>query len=252
MCVCIYIPGNGSVSEERLREAHTANPDGCGLMYAAHNKLNIIKGKMGFDSFMEFYRGAASPCVVHFRTASSGQISDEACHPLQVSDTLAFVQNGNFFEFSDSVREWNDGLTDAQRFNEYFLKRLPPGFFNVDGLKKIEDYCKPRMVKMVFLDSYGQGAIINDEAGEWKDGCWFSNGGIDNYTGYGYSGAYDYRNGDVRSPGGLESVQMFDAEDRVEFSQCVGCHGWYLREYMEKSCCRACREHNALMGLVLR
>ena len=72
--------------------------------------------------------------------------------------------------------------------------------------------------------------------GEWVDGIYYSNGGIKNYTGYGYSGAYYYRPNDVRHPGGLISVRMFDEKDREKWAKCPSCQGWFRKEKMDGVC----------------
>lgn len=252
MCVCVYRSSNGKVSIDRLHEAYSANPDGCGLMWAHDDELFVVKGHYSFDDFLHFYRDVKEPCVLHFRTASSGKISDDASHPLFVNENLAFVENGNLPEYSNGFREWEDDLTDVQRFNNLFLKLLPKNFlYRSDTMQAIESYCKNRMVKMIFMDNLGKVKIVNEEAGEWRDGCWFSNGGIENYVGYGYSGAYEYKAGETRHFGGLESVQMFDAKDRKKYKQCQTCRGWFPKDkILAKHSCVGCTEWLMLMELV--
>lgn len=244
MCIIIYRPEGGAVSEERLREAYKANPDGCGVLWAKNGRLVCHKGNYSFEDFMVFYRRAVSPLVVHFRTASSGGITDFAAHPLFVNDNLAFVQNGNFPEYADGA----SGFTDVQRFNELFLKNLQSDFlFGHALMEALEAYCVNRMVKMVFMDNLGKVKIINEAAGEWVDGCWFSNGGIENYVGYGYSGAYPYREGERRHFGGLSSVQTFDEKERKKWKQCTTCLGWFPKEKVSYWHCVGCREWKKLL-----
>jgi hypothetical protein len=244
MCIIIYQSETGKVSEERLHESYTANPDGNGVLWANNGRLICHKGNYSFEDFLVFYRRAVPPLVIHFRTASSGAISNDAAHPLFVNDNLAFAQNGNFPEYADG----ESGLTDVQRFNELFLKNIPFDFLGQsDIMEALESYCVNRMVKMVFMNNFGKVKIINEAAGEWKDGCWFSNGGIEGYIGYGYSGAYPLHDGEVRHFGGLQSIQMFDEKERKKWSQCQTCLGWFSNKEIQKSACAGCREWKKLV-----
>ena len=220
------------ISKDRLREAYNANPDGCGFMWKSDLNVEHFKGCWDFDqahSIYEMLEDFGVSFVVHFRTASSGSISEENCHPFYVNDKLAFVENGNLYEYSDYFGDKHkDNKTDIQRFNDDVLKKLPDGFIHVPNIRKaLEYYCKRKQVKMIFMNSNGTVDIVNEVAGEWVDGCWYSNGGIKNYIGYGYSGAYYYNKGDVRHKGGLFSVQMLPEERRKDWSRCPECLGYF-------------------------
>src|SRR5512139_1783993 len=102
MCLIVYLPAGAKAPNERLWEAHKANPDGWGYMWARGGRLSILKS----EDFSAFNPEVLSlfwncPRVVHFRTASIGRITYEACHPLSVNEELAFCHNGNLFHFSD-------------------------------------------------------------------------------------------------------------------------------------------------------
>ena len=103
------------------------------------------------------------------------------------------------------------------------------------------------MVKMVFMDNLGKVRIINESAGEWVDGCWFSNGGIPGYIGYGFSGAYPLKENEIRHFGGLQSVMTFDEKERKLWSQCKTCLGWFPNKEIQKSACVGCREWKKLV-----
>ena len=250
MCIIILKPSTGTVSEDRLHDAYTANPDGNGVLWANNGRLICHKGNYSFEDFLVFYRRAVAPVIIHFRTASSGPISNDAAHPLFVNDELAFAQNGNYAEYSDG----ESGLTDVQRFNELFLKNIRSDFLEcADITQAIETYCVNRMVKMVFMDNLGKVRIINEAAGEWVDGCWFSNGGISGYVGYGYSGSYPLKEGEIRHFGGLESVMTFDEKERKLWSQCKTCLGWFPNKEIKMNtvlgfqACASCREWKKLV-----
>ncbi len=255
MCIAIYQPKGTIVSNKRLAISRIANPDGWGLMCYLDNKLHTSKGidkdKYIYDDFYtnDFFD---FDVVIHFRTASSGQISIDGCHPFFVNDNLAFVEQGNLYEFSDSFPGRKpDGLTDIQRFNNEVLKKLPDNFLNHFRIRKaLENYCINNFVKMIFMDNLGKVTIINEQSGIWVDGVWFSNYGIDNYVGYGYSGATYYQDGDIRHKGGLITVQMFEKWRREKWSQCDKCLGYYIKADLVDGVCQGCLYLNKLMEYV--
>lgn len=242
MCICILKTKKGYISEERLKQAYNANPDGFGILYACHfskdmkNFYPILKFLKGL-SYKEFYdhyhewliHWFDDNTIFHFRTASSCGIGVEYCHPHFVNDNLAFVHNGNLFEFSSYFKgRKKDNLTDTMRFNNEILKKLPENFLeNQEIFDLLNEYCINNMSKMIFMNNEGKTWILNEEAGEWKDGCWYSNKGMNNYQGYGYSGAYYYNSGDIRHKGGLPTIQFLTKEQRKHWYQCTVCGGWY-------------------------
>lgn len=254
------MPAGESVSESRLKNAYNANPDGCGIMWAnaSQGKLYALKGYWDWYFFWSTYllvRAAATKdirsfIVIHFRTASASGIGYQQSHPHFVNDNLAFVHNGNFFELSSyygSGRPASDTRTDTQRFNEEILQKLPKDFIKrPDIMAALQAYCRLSMSKLIFMDSYGVTTIINEEAGEWRDGCWFSNKGIENYSGYGYSGAYVYNVDDIRHKGGLPTVQMFGFKNRKHWWQCPECLGWFPADQQENRLCNSCEVFNQL------
>ena len=232
-----------------MREAYEANPDGCGVLYEG---VKHFKGCWGFESLWSTVRMVeyfGFEFIIHLRTASSGSISKENCHPFYVNKDLAFVENGNFYEYSDYFGDgYGDDKTDVRRFNDSVLKKLPENFLYIPEIRSaLECYCKSNLVKMIFMDKNGV-EIINEDAGEWTDGCWYSNGGIKNYIGYGYSGAYYYKNGDTRHRGGLFSVQMLPEEKRKHWSRCDKCLGYYRN--IDKTCygCLGCEKLLSFTG----
>jgi len=243
MCLCAYKPKSKTILISRLKSAHDANPDGWGLIWP----WGSMRSCDGFNAFLEaYYEHAEDDLVIHFRTASSGAIGVENCHPFFVNVDLAFVENGNLYEYADFFKFGRfDGKTDIRRFNDEVLKLLPKWFiYDPEIRKALEAYCKSNMTKMIFMDAAGGVSIVNEESGEWVDGVWYSNGGIDNYTGYGYSGAYYYSPWDVRHKGGLISVQQFAESERTKWSKCPSCLGWY---YEINGFCEGCKIWHELL-----
>ncbi len=255
MCLAVVKKDSAVFEYSVLEDAYRANPDSCGLMYVENGSIQIIKGAFSWKSFSQFISIAEkskSPVVLHFRTASSSASYFETSHPFVVNRNLTFVHNGNFFEFQNYFSGgYSEILSDTARFNEYVLKKLPANFLeNEEIVHCLETYCKENMSKLVFMDAKGEIVILNESAGYWGDGLWYSNGGIHNYTGYGFSGAYYYNEGDVRHKGGLISVQMLPPSRRMDWDQCSICLGYFRREKLVKGKCGGCATYKELMNFV--
>ena len=258
MCVCILKPNNKHIPEEKLKQCYNNNPDGVGILYKDESSDNLIhhKGQFTFREFLWHYNRKAaknSPnMILHFRTASASGLGPEYCHPFYVHSDLAFVHNGNFFEFGSYYNgRKNDGLIDTMRFCDEVLKRLPKDFlYKPRILKALQNYCKFHLSKMIFMNSKGICYIVNMKSGVWEDGCWFSNGGMDNYSGYGFSGAYEYKKGDIRHKGGLPIVQNLPEKKRDKWVKCDSCQGFYYKKYMIKGNCNGCNYLDNLMQFV--
>lgn len=257
MCIAIYKPSGVSISEERLEMAFKANPDGWGLTFSRKDKIWYNKKCTDFDDFYEYAHHIKEAWnirdfLIHFRTASSGKISVDNCHPLFVNENLAFVQNGNLYQYSHYFpgREKTD-KTDVQLFNEELLQKLPSNFLRIPEIREaLERYNRTNMSKMIFMDNTGRIDIINEQAGEWQNGTYYSNGGIENYIGYGYSGACYYRVNDVRHKGGLISAQTFSPEVRKNWKPCPSCKGWFPKEKLMFDECNDCRMWKGVLKYV--
>ena len=260
MCLIIWKQINHYISDQRLAEAHAANPDGCGIMWAADNQIHWLKGIWDFELFISLFNKCYQEYgdrnyIIHFRTASASDIGKDFCHPFEVNKNLAFMQNGNLFEFSDYFPgRKQDGKSDVQRFNEEILKRLPADFLMRNKSRQaLERYNAECFSKFIFLDNHDNITIINESAGEWINGIWYSNGGIDNYIGYGYSGAYYYHPGcrmgflqyEIRHKGGLMNVEML-GDNKKKWVQCESCQGWFRRENLIQNNCSGCRTYKEL------
>ena len=102
MCLIIYKPKDKSISKDRLEKAYRTNPDGWGLMFIS-NRFGCARDITGFKHFNSIYHPLKkySDILIHFRTASSGQISIDNCHPIFVNENLAFMENGNIWQYSN-------------------------------------------------------------------------------------------------------------------------------------------------------
>lgn len=244
MCIAVYIKKDSDISHAELSNMHKSNPDGCGFIWINDDTggLSSSKGLFTVDNLIRkynFIKGLHpnSDLIIHFRTASSSYIGLNSCHPFYVNEKLAFAHNGNFFEFSKYFgKGYKDDLSDTQRFNKDILQKLPSDFLSNPGIVNLLiQYCVENQSKIIFMDNTGKVTILNKQAGIEKNGIWYSNGGIENYTGYGFSGAYYYNSGEIRHKGGLITNQHFDIESRKTWEQCKTCFGYY-KDLTDENC----------------
>jgi len=248
MCIAIYKPAESGINPKDLKNFHKSNPDGCGFMFAEHGLLHVKKGYMDYKEFHRKYditvkHYPLSNVVLHFRTASTSDKNDDTCHPFFVNKHLAFVHNGNFFEFSPYFKNnVDDGRSDTQKFNDEILNKLPKDFLEIPAIIDcLERYCKDNMSKLIFMDRYGHVTLINEEAGEWtNDTNFHSNGGLDDYSGYGFSGVYYYNDIDVRHKGGLQNVRCFDKKTSQTYAPCGVCDGYFKKPILDNGVCPSC------------
>jgi len=183
MCIAILNKSN-QLSRKTLKNCWDSNDDGAGIMYVKDKKLELFRQpNLSPDDFNSLYlayctaykqRDKDTPVVLHFRIATHG-LTPEFLHPFAVSDTLGFVHNGilsglGTHEYSDTAE-----LRDL-------LRELPKSM-----TKSVAGLLNPRLMftmlqqfigvgnKLIFLDNIGDFEIVNEKAGSWDGGNWFSN-----------------------------------------------------------------------------
>jgi hypothetical protein len=78
----------------------------------------------------------------------------------------------------------NSTINDTQIYNNTILRNLPKNWQRNNAIMQLVEQSIGSRNKFVLLDEIGMFYIINEDAGNWDSGCWYSN------TSYQYS----YRN----------------------------------------------------------
>lgn len=174
MCIAILNPNSVTLKKKVLKNCWDNNRDGAGLLYLANGVLTTHKEMKNFDSFYDHYakvrkEHSKSQIVIHFRISTHGKVNETNCHPFIVDDKWGFVHNGIIY----AAPKHND-FSDTYMFNEHILKKLPEDWmFNEAIYDLVQDYIGSS--KLLFLNTDNDAYIINEEAGVWDLGCWFSN-----------------------------------------------------------------------------
>lgn len=174
MCIAIWKPQKKKLLQEHLRNSWDNNPHGAGFMYPENGKIAVVKELADFDVFYKKYKYIEDdnlPVVLHFRLATHGKKDMDNCHPFLLSDGCGFVHNGiiNGVGISSDKSDtylFRDKLIQAgiEDIPNKVMSTIIKGFIGSNN-------------KLIFLNKDGKVNIINDKAGEWSGGVWYSNTG---------------------------------------------------------------------------
>ena len=183
MCViCISPKGVRQPYEDEFFDMWTTNPHGAGYMVARNGVVEIHKGFMTYDDFMdqiEFERFTSDDVVVyHFRIATQGAICPQMCHPfpfttsteglraLDVECRVGIAHNGVIRLTSTGNAELSD---TALYIRDYLPKRVRKGMNN----RVLTTIYNDINSRMVFLFADGNFKTV----GSWEnlDGLEYSN-----------------------------------------------------------------------------
>lgn len=191
-CVIIYKPKGITADKELLELRFKSNNDSWGF---ALNGEAWIRDTSFRDFWSQFLSSGANfdEVLIQFRTATSGKEKDCGKQPILIKNKCFFFLNGNLKDY------FGKDEPDTVLYAREYLDKLPVNFLeNKEIMKKITEDAKINGAKMAFMDSNGKVYLINDEAGIWEKGMWFSNPRLGSYAGFGFSGIYPYKNGEKR------------------------------------------------------
>lgn len=190
MCIAIVKTKDGIITDDILKTSFENNPDGGGFVWTEGGTLYIIKGIFDIDTFIKTYHEiegkADGNILIHCRISTSGLVDEDNSHPHIVNDSTVLIHNGilNIPVPKESKK------SDTVLFIEKYLKDLPSDFvYNSSIMQLIEDRIGSNN-KFCFLNTNGDYFILNESAGYWVQGVWYSNTSYKPYTFKGYSNKY--------------------------------------------------------------
>lgn len=192
MCIAIVKKKNGVITDEALRNSFQNNPDGAGIAYVKDNVIYMIKGIFDEDEFVDKVRQAEQiaqgSMLIHCRIGTSGLKDHTNCHPHKVNNANVLIHNGIL-----SIDVPKDSkVSDTVLFIEKFMKDLPYEMvYNKSILNMLEELIG-KSNKFCILNTNGDVAIVNEQAGHWENDVWYSNSTY-SYSSYSfgkYSGSF--------------------------------------------------------------
>jgi glutamine phosphoribosylpyrophosphate amidotransferase len=187
MCIAIVQTAGKSVTDAQLWRGWTINGDGAGFAYVdpRQKKVVIKKGFLKFNEFQKAYReavtnfGETSPFLVHMRIGTSGQNSEANTHPFEIKPQVgpagAMIHNGILFTPSGAWRGSDDDRKSDTRVVANALNNILV-LEDIINAKEMLGRAIGGGNKLAFLYDTGDYVIINEGAGHWNDGIWYSNG----------------------------------------------------------------------------
>ena len=175
MCIAILKPKGKTIPTEHLKNSFDNNQDGGGVAYSKNGKVHIIKGIFSKKKFVKTVRFAEKEAdgaiLIHCRIGTSGLKDENNCHPHVVNDECVLMHNG---VLSISV-PYNSKVSDTVIFINEYLKPLENDFMKNEAITKLVEKAIGSNNKFVLLNNKGEYKIINEKAGVWENGVWYSN-----------------------------------------------------------------------------
>lgn len=155
--MCVIITKTKAEPWPAIGELETAmsnNPDGYGMAYIDKG-LNVFKTtdrELFIDTYQRLSGKIESPCVIHFRIMTHGEICDENSHPFVDKDRkIAFAHNGVLSITPDK------GRTDSETFfANIFLPIYYQQKHKFSGSVQKAIQCIIGSSKFAFLDKDGR------------------------------------------------------------------------------------------------
>ena len=229
MCIAIYSPiGNPVPTEAIFKNCFTNNPDGAGFAFNIDGHVQIVKGLMTFDKFLQTFNEYAGKygftdrgVLIHFRITTHGGTQPSCCHPFPLSDNpkmlkktecttnFAVVHNG-IITLTSYEATASKGMSDTMIFVRDYMSKIATNkgwFKNPNNWELIESLAGS---KIACLNGAGQ---IECTSGfhQGVDGNFYSNTSYSDYY-YSYRGkdawetsyaSYDYGYSDVDEEDGI-------------------------------------------------
>lgn len=183
MCMATLTMQGATLTNEQIRNAWRANPDGGGIAYfdangnvQAFRTLSLAKFERGYARLVA--QGAnESPMAIHFRLATHGDSTVANVHPFRMDEHTMVIHNGIL------PIDATDSRSDTCIFVTETLPKLGALWFDDAHMwNLVDNYCANGYPnKLVVLtsnpDARGRAYIVNKDAGHWnKDKTiWFSN-----------------------------------------------------------------------------
>ena len=175
MCIAIVKTAGAKITDEQLANCFDNNKDGAGLAYAKNGNVYVVKGIFNKKEFIakvrEKEKEAEGAMLIHCRIGTSGLMDSNNCHPHVVNDNCVLIHNGVL----NITVPTKSKVSDTVIFVQKYLKGLDEDFMNNSSILGLIEKAIGANNKFCLLNNKGEYKSVNEKAGHWKDGIWFSN-----------------------------------------------------------------------------
>tara|TARA_Y100000004_G_C8954040_1_gene429942 strand:- start:2054 stop:2947 length:894 start_codon:yes stop_codon:yes gene_type:complete len=174
MCLAIFKEANKKVYKQQMQNAFDNNDDGAGFAYPSKGKVIIEKGFFRFEDFWKALKPHMDkPMAIHFRWSTHGLVDETNCHPFRITDDLAMIHNGVISGIDITDKDKSDTRTFVDDYVKPINKGNPMFIYSEYGKRTLKACIGSS--KLVFINKKGNRVIVNEKAGHWTDGVWYSN-----------------------------------------------------------------------------
>jgi glutamine amidotransferase len=183
MCLLTFFPPGITPDPVALDNGAYNNPDGHGFALVAGNRLIVARGMdpaFLIEDFINLrHEHPGGPALFHSRFATHGPINDDNCHPFQMGGDPRTVVAHNGILPKNVRPNKGDPRSDTCVAVEDFLPADPFGpLGNNKARARLSQWLGPgnKLVILTVNPRYRRRAyVINEHAGIWDSGIWYSN-----------------------------------------------------------------------------
>ena len=170
MCLIAYNPTGTMLDRAVIHTANEINSDGIGVMSAAGvvKFMGKRKGKKLRRYLQTVLVPQSLPYAVHFRYATHGAVNEDNCHPFAIPDGRGYLMHNGVISWCGYDAHKSDTAVFTSMLDDFTHSR---DIAMRNELAKLIGYGS----KLCIMDSDYQFSLVNEDAGEWISGVWYSN-----------------------------------------------------------------------------
>lgn len=192
MCLLTFLPPGTHPDVAALRNGARVNRDGHGFAVVTGTGILVGRGMDAEEIIDDFTtvrtRYPDRPALFHSRYATHGAVSIDNCHPFRLGRDRRTVLGHNGVLPRRVRPAPYDPRSDTRIAAETYLSRMPFGSFDTPaGRRGLESWLGASKLVVLTVDpSFRENAyVLNESAGVWDRGIWYSNPGYRPDTGSG-------------------------------------------------------------------
>ena len=177
MCLIAYAPDAQLIPRDVFLYARNENPDGIGVM----SRLGVFRflgpkaGKRAWKCLRTLSEKGV-PYGIHFRWATHGAVTRTNCHPFRTDSGQYVMHNGVIHK---ATKEATHAESDTAVYVRRYMHDAPPGC-HAEAVTYYRDVERDiswgnKLLVMHPTSTTVPFTIVNEEAGEWIGGVWYSN-----------------------------------------------------------------------------